>query len=84
MNAGIFPKSEKVENINFSDWSKVFNINLDANLFLLKHTFPFLKNATLGGGNVVVVGSKNVSAPGPGAAAYSASKAALNHKALLA
>jgi len=78
LNAGIFPKSEKVENINFSDWGKVFNINLDANLFLLKHTFPFLKNATLGGGNVVVVGSKNVSAPGPGAAAYSASKAALN------
>ena len=77
LNAGIFPKSEKVENINFRDWSKVFNINLDANLFLLKHTFPFLKNATLGGGNVVVVGSKNVSAPGPGAAAYSASKAAL-------
>jgi len=30
------------------------------------------------GGRVVVIGSKNVPAPGPGAAAYSASKAALN------
>ena len=29
-------------------------------------------------GRVVIIGSKNVSAPGPGAAAYSASKAALN------
>ena len=27
---------------------------------------------------MVIIGSKNVSAPGPGAAAYSASKAALN------
>jgi NAD(P)-dependent dehydrogenase (short-subunit alcohol dehydrogenase family) len=30
------------------------------------------------GGRVVVIGSKNVAAPGPGAAAYSASKAAVN------
>jgi NAD(P)-dependent dehydrogenase (short-subunit alcohol dehydrogenase family) len=30
------------------------------------------------GGRVVVIGSKNVTAPGPGVAAYSVSKAALN------
>jgi NAD(P)-dependent dehydrogenase (short-subunit alcohol dehydrogenase family) len=36
------------------------------------------------GGRVVVVGSKNVPAPGPGAAAYSASKAALNQLARVA
>jgi NAD(P)-dependent dehydrogenase (short-subunit alcohol dehydrogenase family) len=33
---------------------------------------------------VVVIGSKNVPAPGPGAAAYSASKAALNQLARVA
>jgi NAD(P)-dependent dehydrogenase (short-subunit alcohol dehydrogenase family) len=33
---------------------------------------------------VVVIGSKNVAAPGPGAAAYSASKAALNQLARVA
>jgi len=33
---------------------------------------------------VVVIGSKNVAAPGPGAAAYSASKAALNQLARIA
>ena len=40
-----------------------------------------MKHAVQDGGNVIVVGSKNVSAPGPGAAAYSASKAALNQLA---
>src|SRR5205085_2340329 len=36
------------------------------------------------GGRVVVIGSKNVPAPGPGAAAYSASKAALTQLARVA
>jgi NAD(P)-dependent dehydrogenase (short-subunit alcohol dehydrogenase family) len=35
-------------------------------------------------GRVVFIGSKNVSAPGPGVAAYSASKAALNQLARVA
>ncbi len=51
-------------------------INLDANVLLLRLCHPFLKLAPAGG-RVVVIGSKNVPAPGPGAAAYSASKAAL-------
>lgn len=81
LNAGIFPKGEKVIDTNFSNWQKVMNINLNANLFILKNTFSILKHSVLNGGNVVVVGSKNVAAPGPGAAAYSASKAALNQLA---
>jgi NAD(P)-dependent dehydrogenase (short-subunit alcohol dehydrogenase family) len=44
---------------------------------------PVLKCAPRGG-RVVVVGSKNVPAPGPGAAAYSASKAALTQLARVA
>ncbi len=81
LNAGIFPKSEKVSEIEFSNWEKVLNINLNANVFILKHTFKIMKHSVSNGGNVIVVGSKNVSAPGPGAAAYSASKAALNQLA---
>jgi rhamnose utilization protein RhaD (predicted bifunctional aldolase and dehydrogenase)/NAD(P)-dependent dehydrogenase (short-subunit alcohol dehydrogenase family) len=81
LNAGIFPKSEKVSEIDFSNWEKVLNVNLNANVFILKHSFKIMKHAVQDGGNVIVVGSKNVSAPGPGAAAYSASKAALNQLA---
>ncbi|HEY6228571.1 MAG TPA: SDR family oxidoreductase, partial [Verrucomicrobiae bacterium] len=43
----------------------------------MRECHPYLKLAPKGG-RVVVIGSKNVAAPGPGAAAYSASKAAMN------
>ena len=52
-------------------------INLAANLTLMRECHAYLKLAPKDG-RVVVIGSKNVAAPGPGAAAYSASKAAMN------
>ena len=58
-------------------------VNLDANLLVMQACHPLLKLAPRGG-RVVVIGSKNVPAPGPGAAAYSASKAALNQLARVA
>ena len=51
-------------------------INLDANVTLLREAYPLLKNAPRYG-RVVINASRNVPAPGPGAAAYSASKSAL-------
>ncbi len=77
LNAGIFPPGKKVAELTTDEWRKVFSINLDSNLALLRETYPLLKLAT-NKGRVVIIGSKNVPAPGPGAAAYSASKAALN------
>ncbi|MBP0020451.1 MAG: bifunctional aldolase/short-chain dehydrogenase [Cyanobacteria bacterium SBLK] len=77
LNAGIFPASRPIAQLNTGEWQKVMGINLDANLILLRECHPFLKLAPQGG-RVVIIGSKNVPAPGPGAAAYSASKAALN------
>jgi len=77
LNAGIFPKAQKVSALSLKEWNAVFSINLDANFNLLRNLYPFLKLA-YNKGRVVFIGSKNVPAPGPGAAAYSASKAALN------
>jgi rhamnose utilization protein RhaD (predicted bifunctional aldolase and dehydrogenase)/NAD(P)-dependent dehydrogenase (short-subunit alcohol dehydrogenase family) len=77
LNAGIFPAGCSIHQLSTQEWRKVMNINLDANLVLMRECYPFLKLAP-NGGRVVVIGSKNVPAPGPGAAAYSASKAALN------
>ncbi|MFA5056973.1 MAG: bifunctional aldolase/short-chain dehydrogenase [Opitutaceae bacterium] len=77
LNAGIFPKGCPIAEMNTDLWRKVMSINLDANLMLLRECHPLLKLAP-GGGRVVVIGSKNVPAPGPGVAAYSASKAAVN------
>ena len=83
LNAGIFPAGTPIESLGGAEWRRVFAVNLDANLTLLRESYPLLKRAPRGG-RVVVVGSKNVAAPGPGAAAYSASKAALTQLARVA
>jgi rhamnose utilization protein RhaD (predicted bifunctional aldolase and dehydrogenase)/NAD(P)-dependent dehydrogenase (short-subunit alcohol dehydrogenase family) len=83
LNAGIFPKATPLSALSTSAWRQVMQINLDANLALLREAHPLLALAP-NGGRVVVIGSKNVPAPGPGVAAYSASKAALQQLARVA
>ena len=83
LSAGVFPGGAAVGALDGAAWRKVMNVNLDANLTLLRECHPLLKLAPCGG-RVVVIGSKNVPAPGPGAAAYSASKAALTQLARVA
>lgn len=83
LNAGIFPSSKAIGDMALDEWRRVMTINLDANLILMREALPLLKLAP-NGGRVVIVGSKNVPAPGPGAAAYSTSKAALNQLARVA
>ncbi|MCG7879132.1 MAG: bifunctional aldolase/short-chain dehydrogenase [Candidatus Thiodiazotropha taylori] len=80
LNAGIFPGGCPVSELEDDQWRQVMGINLDANLSLLRACHPYLKCAPHGG-RIVVIGSKNVPAPGQGAAAYSASKAALTQLA---
>jgi len=83
LNAGIFPKSAAIAEIGTGIWQKTLDINLTANLVLMREAHPMLKRAPRRG-KVGIVGSKNVPAPGPGAVGYSASKAALNQLARVA
>ncbi len=83
LNAGIFPSSKMISALDLETWQKVMRVNLDANVTLMREAHAFLKLAP-NGGRVVVIASKNVPAPGPGAAAYSASKAALTQLARVA
>ena len=83
LNAGVFPAGTPIEQLSSEEWRQVMRVNLDANLTFLRECHPLLKLAPKGG-RVVVMGSKNVAAPGPGAAAYSASKAALTQLARVA
>lgn len=76
LNAGVFPGGRPITELETREWERVLRVNLDANLALLRLAHPLLKLAPRSG-RVAVIGSKNVTAPGPGAAAYSASKAAL-------
>jgi rhamnose utilization protein RhaD (predicted bifunctional aldolase and dehydrogenase)/NAD(P)-dependent dehydrogenase (short-subunit alcohol dehydrogenase family) len=76
LNAGVFPKSKRLEELSANEWRRVMAVNVDANVVLLSRAAELLELSPRYG-RVVVNASKNVHAPGPGAAAYSASKAAL-------
>ncbi|HYX44807.1 MAG TPA: bifunctional aldolase/short-chain dehydrogenase, partial [Acidimicrobiales bacterium] len=83
LNAGVFPRGAPLAALEADAWRRTMAVNLDANAFLLREAHPLLRLAP-GGGRVVVIGSKNVPAPGPGVAGYSASKAALTQLARVA
>ncbi len=83
LNAGIFPGGCRIDALKTDEWRKVMHVNLDANLIIMREAYPLLQQAPRKG-RVAIIGSKNVPAPGPGAAAYSASKAALNQLARVA
>ena len=74
--AGIFGPSTPIAKLGADDWRSVMAVNVDSVQWLFGRIAPLLALSPVGG-RVVVVGSKNVPAPGAGAAAYSASKAAL-------
>lgn len=81
--AGIFPIAQHLDELDAEQWRRTMSINVDSVAALLGMVHPLLKQAP-GGGRVCVVASKNVAAPGPGAAAYSASKAAITQLARVA
>lgn len=76
LNAGIFPPGCAVADLDLASWRHTMAVNLDANASLLTTAYPLLRCAPRRG-RAVLIGSKNVPAPGRGVAAYSASKAAL-------
>ena len=82
-NAGVFPEPAPVADLDASAWATALHVNATAAATLLGLCHPYLARSPEGG-RAVVVGSKNVPAPGKGAAAYSASKAALTQLARVA
>ncbi len=81
--AGVFGATTPIAAADQAVWEAVLSVNLHGALTVLRLTHPLLALAP-GGGKVVVIGSRNVAAPGPGVAAYSASKAALTQLARVA
>ena len=81
-NAGIFPKSARIADMPEATWEKSMEINLTSHQRLIQLCMPYLE---LGfDPAIVIMGSKNVPAPGPGASAYSVAKAALTQLARVA
>src|ERR1700741_4456080 len=75
LNAGIFPSSQPLQDISAETWQRTMTVNVEMHLRILQLCHPLLRLAPRGG-RIVVIGSLNVPAPGPGAAAYSASQEA--------
>tara|TARA_R110002072_G_scaffold213_14_gene1585 strand:+ start:1286 stop:3259 length:1974 start_codon:yes stop_codon:yes gene_type:complete len=81
-NAGIFKAGERVESHSEQTWDDTLAINLTATQRLMSASIPYLKLGI--SPSIVVIGSRNVAAPGPGAAAYSVSKAGITQLARVA
>ena len=74
-NAGIFTAGAYLDDMLQSNWDKSMAVNLTSHQLLLKHSIPYIRSGL--GGAYVLVGSRNVNAPGAGAASYSCAKAGL-------
>lgn len=73
--AGIFPRSQPIADLDDAAWERAVRVNATAPLRLMRAAHAHLALAPRGG-RVVLVSTKNVAAPGPGVASYSASKSA--------
>ena len=81
-NAGVFPKSARIEEMDEHLWQESLALNLTSHQRVLQACIPYLRHGVEP--SVVIIGSKNVPAPGPGQAAYSAAKAGLTQLARVA
>jgi rhamnose utilization protein RhaD (predicted bifunctional aldolase and dehydrogenase)/NAD(P)-dependent dehydrogenase (short-subunit alcohol dehydrogenase family) len=81
-NVGYFPANATVDEITPDVWDKAVAVNLTSHQRLIRATTPYLKLGI--DPSIIVIGSKNVPAPGPGAAAYSVTKAGLTQLARVA
>jgi len=81
-NAGMFPSSQTIETMDAKAWSRSLELNLTSHQQLLQLAIPYLKLGV--DPAVVIIASKNVPAPGPGAGAYSVAKAGLTQLARVA
>ena len=81
-NAGIFKAGERIEEHTELTWNQTLDINLTATQRFMTATIPYLKLGI--DPSILIVGSRNYAAPGPGAAAYSVSKAGITQLARVA
>ena len=74
-NAGIFPPSMGLESMDSTSWDRSMQLNLTSHQRLMKAAIPYLTHGI--DPTIIIIASKNVPAPGPGAGAYSVAKAGL-------
>lgn len=73
-NAGIFPRSTALQ-LTEADWTRTLAVNLSGSFFMAQRAAGRFVDD--GGGRVISIASGQAYRPGPGSAAYAASKAGL-------
>ena len=81
-NAGVFPGSETIAETQPEHWQNTLAVNVTSHQQILKECVPYLELGV--DPAVVIIGSKNVAAPGKGQASYSVSKAGVTQLARVA
>jgi len=81
-NAGAFSVSKNIEDMDEVTWHEGLAVNLTSHQRLMQYAIPYLRYGI--DPAMVIIATKNVPAPGPGAAAYSAAKAGLTQLARVA
>ena len=81
-NAGSFPPSVNIEDMESDYLQRTMLLNFNGHVSMMRACTPFLKMGF--DPNIVLMTSKNVPAPGPGAGAYSAAKSALTQMGRIA
>jgi NAD(P)-dependent dehydrogenase (short-subunit alcohol dehydrogenase family) len=75
-NAGIFDSIESIDHADIEAWRRMYEVNVLGTVRMCKLALPHLFKVT---GRIVNVSSKATTALKPGFAAYSSTKAAINH-----
>lgn len=81
-NAGAFPPSETIADMNPNTWNNSLAVNLTSHQQLMQACIRYLAMGIEPA--MIIIASKNVPAPGPGVSAYSAAKAGLTQLARVA
>ncbi|MGE5206419.1 MAG: SDR family oxidoreductase [Chlamydiota bacterium] len=72
---GGFAGGQRVDETDDATWQRMFDLNLNSAFQLLRAVIPHMRRAKAG--RIIAIGSRAAVDPGPGIAAYNASKAAL-------
>jgi NAD(P)-dependent dehydrogenase (short-subunit alcohol dehydrogenase family) len=76
-NAGIGAPSTSLEDLDFTDWEKVVNINLSGTFLCTQAAFRLMKVQKPQGGRIINNGSISADRPRPNSAPYTSTKHAI-------
>ena len=77
-NAGTNAPPVMLEDLTFSQWQNVLNVNLTGPFLCTQEAFGMMKNQEPSGGRIINNGSVSAQVPRPNSAPYTASKHAIN------